>query len=311
MIIFLYGEDSYKSKQKLEEIISHYKKSQKSGLNLIYIDANSTDFTDFYNHFKVSPMFSEKKLVILKSMFSDKNFQEDFLEKIDFLQDSKDVIVVYENLAVDQRLKIFKTLIKECKSQEFKLLDYKNTKNWALKEFKNYNQKINLDALDMLLAYVGNDLWQLSNEIKKLANFKNGSTIKKEDVELQVRPSIENDIFKTIDSLAQGEKKQVFSLLQKHLDGGDNPLYLISMIAYQFRNLLLVKELAQNGLMYGSIVKKSGLHPFVVKKSYFLCQQFSLEDLKGIYRKIFQIDSDIKKGKIESETALDLLVQSI
>jgi DNA polymerase III delta subunit len=36
-----------------------------------------------------------------------------------------------------------------------------------------------------------------------------------------------------------------------------------------------------------------------------------MPELKKIYRKIFQIDSDIKTGKIEPETALDLLLAEI
>jgi len=82
----------------------------------------------------------------------------------------------------------------------------------------------------------------------------------------------------------------------------------LSMIVYQVRNLLVVKELAEKGLMYASIVKKSGLHPFVVKKTFFQCRAFSLEELKNIYRRIFTIDSQIKTGRVEAETALDLLV---
>jgi len=42
-----------------------------------------------------------------------------------------------------------------------------------------------------------------------------------------------------------------------------------------------------------------------------LCNQFSIEQLKKIYQKIFQADSDIKTGKIEPELALDLIVASI
>jgi len=62
---------------------------------------------------------------------------------------------------------------------------------------------------------------------------------------------------------------------------------------------------------YGLIVKKSGLHPFVVQKTGYLCSRFTMEKLKKIYLKIFQIDLDIKTGKIESETALDLLLAEI
>ncbi len=311
MIIFLYGQDSYRSKQKLDEIIDHYKKAGKSGLNLTSIDAKEADFSDFYDALKISPMFSETKLVVLKNLFSNKSFQEDFLEEVKTLQTLKDVVVVYENEAPDQRLRLYKSLLKDCKCQEFALLDNKNLKVWAQKEFEKNHAKINADALDLLVGYVGSNGWQLSNEIKKLADFKNSLVVRKDDVALLVKPNIEADIFNTIDSLAEKNKERALRLLHTHIDNGDNPLYLLSMIGYQFRNLLLVKELSEKGLMYASIVKKSGLHPFVVKKTYFQCRQFSFSDLKAIYRKIFAMDSAIKIGKIEPETALDLLVSQI
>ena len=311
MIIFLYGQDSYRSKQKLDEIVSHYKDSGKTGLNLISLDAKDISFSDFYDNFKISSMFAEKKLIILKNVFANKNFQEDFIKEIKSIENLKDVVLVYENEAPDQRLKLFKTLLKECKCQEFSFLSGLNLRKWAQEEFAKSGQKINLDALDLLLNYAGNDLWRLSNEISKLSNFKKDGTVKKDDVELFVKPRIELDIFKTIDALAAKNKKLALALLHKHLDGGEVPLYLLSMIAYQFKNLLIVKELAQKGLMYASIVKKSGLHPFVVKKTYYACSQFSFEELENIYRRIFQIDVDIKTGKIEAETALDLFVSMI
>jgi DNA polymerase-3 subunit delta len=83
------------------------------------------------------------------------------------------------------------------------------------------------------------------------------------------------------------------------------------MISYQFRNLLTIKELQDAQIPYNLIAKRSGLHPFVVQKSSYLCNQFSFLQLKKIYRKIFQVDSDIKTGKIEPETALDLLLAEI
>jgi DNA polymerase-3 subunit delta len=309
MIIFLYGADAYRSKQKLDEIVSQYKSVRKSGLNLKYLDASESDFSDFYNHFKVASMFAETKLVIVKNLFENKKFQEAFLAELKNLESLKDVILLYEKEEPDQRLKIFKTLTKECKCQEFKLLEGASLRTWVQNEFGA--QKINQDALALLVQYVGNDLWKLSGEIKKLSNFKSGAVIKKEDVVLLVKPGIENDIFKTIDALAAQDKKTALALLRQHLDNGDAPLYLLSMIAFQFKNLLIVKELASQGLMYNSIVKKSGLHPFVVKKNYYQCSQFSLEKLKEMYRQIFECDLNIKTGKIESETALDLLVAKL
>lgn len=307
MIYFLYGEDSYRSKIKLEEIIEGYKKVHKSGLNLIYIDAKEKSFFDFYSNFKITSMFAEKKLIVLKSVFNNIKFQEEFLEEVKKIEELKDIVVIYENEKIDQRNKLFKSLEKTSKCQEFNFLQPALLEKWARQEFEKNSVKINPDALAMLLNFAGNDLWHLFNEINKLSNYKKNSLVKREDVELLVRPGVENDIFKTIDALASKNKKQALDLLHKHLDNGDNSLYLLSMIAYQFRNLLIIKELMDN--------KKSlsacGLHPFVIRKTSYLCSQFSMPQLKKIYRKIFQIDSDIKTGKIESELALDLLVSEI
>jgi DNA polymerase-3 subunit delta len=312
MIYFLYGEDSYRAKRKLDEISESYKKVHKSGLNLVWLDVEKQGYKDFVNNFRTTSMFAEKKLVILKNLFSAKGgpasgWQEDFLGDFKKLNEAKDIIIIYEADKVDERTKFFKTLAKEAKCQEFNFLQPAQLRKWVQAEFANYGAKINPDAENLLLSFVGNNLWQLGNEIKKLANYKKGGLVKREDVKLQVRPKIENDIFKTIDALASKNKKEALFLLHKHLDGGDNALYLLSMIAYQFRNLLTIKELMDAK----KPLAKCGLHPFVIRKSSYLCNQFSMEQLKKIYQKIFQVDLDIKTGKIEPETALDLLVLEI
>ena len=317
MIYFVFGEDSYRSKRKLEEIVLGYKKIHKSGLNLIYIDAEKKDFGDFYGNLKITSMFAEKKLIIVKNIFSNAKFQESFSENIKNLEGAKDIIIIYEDNAPDQRTKFFKAMKKNVKCQEFNYLQPAMLKKWVVAEFEKNKTRINPDALDLLVDFVRNDLWRAANEINKLSNYKNGGagSVEKKDVELLVKPNIENDIFKTIDALAAKDKKQALSLLHKHLEDGDAPLYLLSMISYQFKNLLIIKELQEDpkGTQnpYNVTVKKSGLHPFVAQKSYYLCNQFSMPQLKKIYQKIFQIDSDIKTGKVEPETALDLLLAEI
>ena len=99
--------------------------------------------------------------------------------------------------------------------------------------------------------------------------------------------------------------------MHKHLEKGESPLYLLSMINFQFRNLLMIKELVEENQPYYSILRKTQLKPFVVGKSYQQAQRFGLPELKKIYRKIFQADLDIKTGKMKAETALDLLIVEI
>ncbi len=255
-------------------------------------------------------MFAEKKLIIITDLFSQQKFQEAFLEKLDVIHASKNIVVLYERESVDARKKLFKDLLKIAKCQESALLLPMQLKKWVQGEFEKQGVTVADDALALLTSYVNQDTWRLAQEIKKLSSYKKAGIVMREDIILHVRPNIENDIFKTIDALTQN-KKQAIALLHKHLEGGDAPLYLLSMITYQFRNFLIVKDLLEKGVPSYQIAKKAGLHPFVVKKSMALCNQFSFQQLKSIYQKIFAVDEAIKTGVLDPEMALDSLLASI
>jgi len=307
MIIFLYGQDTFRSKEKLNEIVEHYRETHKSGLNLKHFEGKDLQFEDLKNELQIVSMFKEKKLLILSNAFSNEEFKEEFLKNSEKIVRSDEVILFYEDKKIASNDSLFKFLKKQAKCQEFEPLVGQKLKNWLRKEFEKYKARIDPQALDRLVVFVGDDLWQLSNEVRKLASFKKGSEIKVKDVELLVKAKIETDIFKTIDALARKDKKQALDLLHKHLEKGDSPLYLFSMINFQFRNILTVKDLIEKK----KPLAHSGLHPYVVRKSSQHAQRFDLQDLKKIYRKIFEVDYNIKTGKIDSQTALDLLIAEI
>jgi len=308
MIIFLYGQDTYRSRRKLNEIVEHYKKIHKSGLNLKYFDGKTVDFEEFKNEIQSVSMFAEKKLIILEEAFTNQNFKEGFLKTSKQFTDSNNIILFYEIEKISSSDPLFKFLEKHAKSQEFKLLKGENLKNWVKKEIENYKVKINSVALRKLTDYVGDNLWQMVNEIKKLASYKKNKEIRVEDINLLVKPKIEPEIFKTIDAIASKNKKQALELIHKHLEKGDSPSYLLSMINFQFRNLLIIRDLIEKNKSPYILSKEAQLHPYVIKKSYSQARKFKIDELKKIYQKIFQVDLAIKTGKIDPETALDLLI---
>lgn len=309
MIFFLYGPDSFRSKRKLNEIIQGYEKANGPLATVIPFDAKEQQFAEFYSQFNTNSMFAKKKLVIVKNSFLSKEFQEQFLETIKDIEAAKDIVAIHEEKA-DERTKFFKELLKQTKSQKFDFLSPLSLKKWVAAEFKENGCDIQPQALELLVQYVKQDMWRLFQEIQKLSNFKKG-LITKEDVALQVAPNIENAIFETIDALASKNKKQAITLLKNHLDAGDSPLYLLSMIAYQFRNFLIIKDLLEKKVPSYAIAKQAGLHPFVVQKSMHLVTRFSFETLKEIYRNIFIADEEIKTGKKDPEMALEILVAGI
>ncbi|MFH1036724.1 MAG: DNA polymerase III subunit delta [Patescibacteria group bacterium] len=315
MLIFLYGPDSYRSRQKLKKIISDCadseKKTGKGRLNLVKFNSENLNFQDFKNEIESSSIFREKKMVVLEDVFSDKNFKENFLENADKFAKSDTIITIYEGKEIDRRDSLFKFLEKKSDAEEFKALEERELSGWIKKEVEKRGAFIEADAQKELLLFVGSDLWQMGNEIEKLVNYSKAGRIKKEDVDLFVKPKIENDIFSTIDAIAARKKDEALLLMHGHLEKGDNPLYLLSMINFQFRNLVEIRDLMEKRLTYADILKRCKLHPFVIKKTYWQAQKFDFQQLKKIYRKIFQVDLAIKTGKIEAEVALDLLIAGL
>lgn len=312
MFIFLYGEDTFRSLQKLRAIVGEYKKIHKTGLNLIYFDCQNFEFTEFENAVQSVSMFQEKKLIILRNAFFNTDFKEKFLKWARQVEDVENIVLFYENQAMKKTDALFKFLKTKAKSQEFNFLTGRKLQDWVNKEFEKYGAKIEFGARECLINFVGKDLWRMSQEIKKLCAYKRTDKIVKiENVELLVIPKIETDIFKTIDAIGLNNKKLALFLLRKHLAKGDSPLYLLSMINFQFRNLLTVKDfMEKQGNTYGR-VKIPGMHPYVAQKSCYQAQRFGLEKLKKIYQKLLLTDLEIKTGKIDAQMALDMLIIEI
>jgi len=312
MIIFLYGSDDFRARQKLNEIIEHYTKTHKSGINLKYFQGDELNFQDFKNELTSISMFKEKKLLIFFDVFLNPEFKNKFLEEtktlVRFLEGPENILVFYQAGSIGKKDALFSLFKKQAKCQEFKPLENGELEVWVKKEIERFGKKIGQKELETFIDFVGNDLWQMENEIQKLANFQKGEIIKGEDIKLMVRPKIDTDVFKTIDAVASRDKKRALKLLKDHLEKGDSPFYLFSMINFQFRNILIIKDIIQRKL---SPYQAAGLHPYVIKKSHFLSNKFDLEELKKIYQKIFRIDHNIKTGKIKPEVALDLLISEI
>jgi len=143
-----------------------------------------------------------------------------------------------------------------------------------------------------------------SNQYSGGGKSRGSNLINVEDVELMVGPNISSNIFEIIDAIAEKNQRRALKTLYSNLENGVDPYYIFSMIVYQFRNLLKVKELVKNALPYTSIVKKTGLHPYVVKKTFEQCKRFDLEELKRLFNQLARLDIETKSGKIDMTEGL-------
>jgi DNA polymerase-3 subunit delta len=183
---------------------------------------------------------------------------------------------------------------------------------WINRKATGLGVKITSDATTMLANFIGNQLRLLANELDKLATYVGpGATITVEDVRQLSAQVQEARIFDLTDALAQRNRKQALDLLHDLLADGEPPLKLISTITSQVRSLLLVKELADNGLRTSQIVSATGIAPFVAEKALRQIGRFSPSQLEGAYRQLLATDAALKRSRLTPDMALDLLVVTL
>ncbi len=308
MLILLHGKDSFRSSQKLKKIISGYKKKNKTGVNITNLPEKPS-FSDLKDESRQVGMFEEKRLLVGRNILQDKKTKKEVEDNLDALVSGDNILIFREDEEIKGGL-IKKITEKkdEALVQKFDKLKGKKLRSWYKRELLKYNTDWERGVISKLIDYIGDDLWRAHNEIAKLANMRMEEVIKKGDVKDHVRPDFETDIFSAIDSLSRGEKGVALELIQKHISKGDSPFYILSMINYQLRNLLIMAELEDADMSYKESRKKSMMSSFVFKKTKSQIKNFNFTQLKKTHNELFKVDLDSKLGKMNPETGLTLII---
>ena len=315
MIIFLYGQDSYRISQKLKEIVFGYRTKNPSGFNLVLFDLSDGKIEDFFEAIKSSSFIPEKKLIIAKGVFSIKNQSEPILKflKTQNKISEENIILVITHFDDSLKNKLFEHLTKKPNQfQNFKPLKDYEIKDWAKRFLNSFDIELTGEALNFLISNCGRDLWRLDSEIRKLADFSaqggspEGGKIKvvsKSQVEELTIPDREHNIFELTDALLQKNKIKALKALHKAIDNGEKPTELLGLLAWQARNLLRFKM--------GAKPASLKLHPFVLGKLQESEKTFSMEELNAFLSKIIDLDLAFKTTDINEKIALSLLVSEL
>lgn len=318
MIIFLYGQDGYRLFKAREGIISEYKKKYSSGVNLFYVDLSSDSYSkQLSDILKSASFFNEHKLAVLSGAFSRKTTADSLCEIADDLSSAKDMTFFFcESLPEKDLASKGKNLLKKLSSEKntvktFDFLEDAKLTGWVQEEFRTRNCSIGSVALRTLINSVGNDSWALINEIEKLAAFKRAGEIAPTDIELLSSHDPETNVFGFLDMLSAGRAKEATVLLYKEIKSGADPYQLLGAVAYQFRNTLIINDLAGRGMSSQDIAKKAGLHPFVVKKTLANIGKFKDKEMKSAYKKLLDIDIRSKMGLANIGDSLFELISEV
>lgn len=316
MLFFISGTDHFRCQQKLKELINQFvQKRDQSGFNIIKLDGESLEADRFEQEVLTVPFLSEKKLIVIKNILKNKKRWGSIFE---FLRSHEERLE--NNLAfielIDPEKKtkpsgpFFEYLKKQKYYWQFNLMNDNQLRVWLKNHLNGQKIKMEERAIDELIMLVGNDLYQLTSEIKKLTAFKNGEIIKEGEVKKLVKAKFDENIFNLVDAIGTKNRKRALKLAADQLNSNNHPLSILTMIGWQFKTLIKVKEkLSLNRRVNNQqLANELGLHPFAVQKASWQVKNFTNERLVSAQVALLEIESQLKSGAKNPELLFDLFI---
>jgi DNA polymerase-3 subunit delta len=321
MIIFLYGEDVFRSRAKLLELKAAYlRKHEDAGglFDYAFDESGEEVVKEFAASLGTGGLFASKKLIVVRNLLSaPETLQGRVLEILErniarMEKDADTVVVFWEEGVPKKTNKLFRLFEKEvAKKQQFELIQGARLEQWTLHRLQTINPQVRIQqkALTRLLAETESDLFRLDRELEKLAAFCENGVIGDAEIDTFIAASPKEAVFEALEALTQRRKSRALALFARQLKKGENALYLLSMVAWQLRNLLKVAEKYTRGVRVAPVIAKElKMHPFVVQKLLRQAGSFPLERLKKSFALLADLDLQSKTGAIDPKLALDLFV---
>lgn len=316
------GEDTFSQGEQIVSLMASMGDPAACELNTIVLDGRTTTLNEIRHHCDTMPFLSDRRIVLVKGLLEQltqrsSHTDGQFLEKlVDYLPNMPDTarLIFVESKALPKRHPVLKLArgSEDGHVKTFRIPRGSELARWVRSQVKQAEAEIEPRAVQALCTFVGSDLYQLHNEINKLAAYTDGQrAISVQDIQLLTPHARQASIFDMVDALGQRDGKTATRIYHTLLDAGDHPLALLAMIIRQFRLLIQVKELAPELGTHQAIARKLGQNPYPIQKILAQSRNFTFLQLQQIYHKLLDTDVEIKTGQIDAVLALDTLIAGI
>ncbi len=325
MIFLFHGDEEFGKAERINTLKSDL--GDLVDINTTELDGRSVTRNELQHHCDVPPFLGDFRLVIVANLLSQlagtktkggkaTDSSGDFTTwLVDYLPTVPETtqLVFSEDKKLPKSNPVFKTVLKL--GSEGEIADFSTPslrgnelERWVDKHAKRFGVTLARGVATDLASFIGPNLRLLDSEMEKLAVYAGDRQVTREDVRLLVPYAQDANIFDMVDALGHRRTAQAFALLAQLRNEGAHPLYLLTMIVRQYRILVQVKALMEEGLDRDNIARKIKLHTYPTQKAMAQARQYSSKQLGSIYDRLLDTDVAIKTGQMEANLALDMLV---
>ncbi len=308
------GPEEYIKRSALNQLQEQMISDVCKDLNYMVMDGATVDSDDIIASCETLPFMSDKRLLVVmdyKGFSKSEDSDEKLIKYIGNIPDTT-CLIFYNYGEVSKSSRLYKALAKKDHSILFNRLKDDELTRWTAKMFKKSGVDISAGDLRYFLFRAGNDLEDISNQINKLSAFAlDGKKITRRVIEDMITPVPEHTIFQLIDAVSSRQSGKAIQLLNELIENGQPVLVILSMIARQYKMMILCKKYSGLGYNQAELAKKLEAHPYAIKKCLSQSKAFDFSQLKKAHDECLKLNYGIKEGAIKDRIGLELLVMNL
>ncbi|UCE98932.1 MAG: DNA polymerase III subunit delta [Planctomycetota bacterium] len=308
-IYVIVGKEDTLVNAECDKLLDQLLKPQQRTIGLFNVHPAEVSAAEVLDELRTLPFLTETRVVLVKNAddFVSKNRQ--LFEKY-FDNPSLTGILILTVSSWPSNTKLAKRLPKVGK-----LIRSAQPKRWQLPHYliqyanDAHDKKLTVDAAELLIELIGDNLPQLYSEIDKLALFAHTEkAITLQHIESLIGHNRLFSAFAVIDAITVGNLAEAVSRLRKMFAEDRTADYtVVGAFAFHFRRLFEAKVLLEDDFAPSEIANR--LRIWSNRDSFFKqLQRMSLEQIGAILQQLAKIDYAIKTGQTKAEIAAEQFI---
>ena len=302
----LYGEEAYLKQQYKQNLIRALN-PQEDTMNYSHYEGKGIDVRAVIDFCETMPFFADYRVVLVEDSGFFKNKCDELADYMKTLPDY--VRIVFCESEVDKRSRMFKA-VKTCgRVTEFARQDEKTLMQWAAGLLGKEGKKITRGDMELLMDKAGTDMGNLRMELEKLITYTGErSVVTREDIEAVCTTQTANRIFDMVRAVTERKQERALALYYDLLTLKEPPMRILFLLARQYRQLLLIKKMAGEGITQNEIASKLGIPSFAGRNGAACARAYTEEELETAVRDFVDAEESVKTGRLGDVLSVELLI---
>lgn len=320
MIYFIGGKKQREF--KYFEILEKIRK-ENVGISESFFDVDLKENEQFLEKININSIFLSQELVVLKRAEKLKNIEEilKYIANLEIV--NKEIIIDYDKEDGKFGAKLKKLLDELEKNRKMKVFLFQKETEEEIRAYIVNELGINGRDLALLLEMIGNNPFKVRNEVEKIKVFLNGEKFDIEKIKNVVSVEKEYRIYEMTRNILLNNPADVM----RYLEQKKEYMGILYSLYSELETMYKISSLKKRGRKFSrnynafkmefeeikEVFKSNNRIPnsYVIFKKLELEQNYTNLNLKKLVFRCWEIEREIKTGKIEMETGVEILIMEI